>query len=62
MTQGGAGQFLLLGLPGERLKQIGRQGDADGVDGVVAMIMAAGRAMLYKPKVSVYETRGLRTL
>lgn len=31
------------------------------IDGVVAMIMAIGRAMLHKPKVSVYSKRGLRT-
>ena len=32
------------------------------IDGSVALIMAVGRAMLHKPKVSVYETRGMRTL
>jgi phage terminase large subunit-like protein len=32
------------------------------IDATVAMVMAVGRAVLETKKVSVYETRGVRTL
>jgi phage terminase large subunit-like protein len=39
-----------------------KERDSQKIDGVVALIMALGRAMTYEDQASVYETRGLLTI
>jgi phage terminase large subunit-like protein len=41
---------------------VGKQRSSERIDGIVAAVMALGRAMVSEPKGSVYSTRGILTV